>query len=78
MGDVIAMGDVITGAPELVSTSDLIGLSLAAAREVLRSGQGSAAQRAKLQQFFKLFDAGVSAGLSRDLAATAARAETGI
>ena len=68
----------IMDAPEILHREDLIGLSLAAARKVLASGQGSAAQRAKLQQFFKLFDAGVSAGLSRDLAATAARAETGI
>ena len=68
----------IMDAPEILHREDLIGLSLAAARQVLASGQGSAAQRAKLQQFFKLFDAGVSAGLSRDLAATAARAETGI
>ena len=60
----------------VVSTSDLTGLSLAAAREVLRSGKGSERQRSKLTEFFKLFDAGVSAGLSRDLAATAARAET--
>ena len=77
-GNVIAMDDVITGAPELVSTSDLIGLSLAAARQVLDSGQGSAAQRSRLQQFFKLFDVGLENGLSRDVAATAARAATGI
>ena len=62
----------------VVSTSDLTGLSLAAAREVLRSGGGSERQRSKLKAFFKLFDAGVSAGLSRDLAATAAKAETGL
>ena len=78
MGNVIAMDDVITDAPELVSTSDLVGLSLAAARQVLDSGQGSAAQRAKFQAFFRLYDAGLSAGLSRDLAATAAKAETGL
>ena len=74
MGNVIAMDDVITGAPELVSTSDLIGLSLAAGREVLASGQGSERQRSKLQEFYKLFDAGVSGGLSRDVAARAAKA----
>ena len=68
-GDMKGVGDVVT-------TSDVIGLSLVAAKKALDSGQGSASQRAKLQQFFKLFDAGVSAGLSRDLAATAARAET--
>ena len=78
MGNVIAMDDGSMDAPELVHTSDLTGLSLAAGREVLRSGTGSERQRAKLKQFFKLFDAGVSAGLSRDLAATAAKAETGL
>ena len=78
MGNVIAMDDVITDAPELVSTSDLVGLSLAAGREVLASGQGSERQRSRLTAFFKLFDAGVSAGLSRDLAATAAKAATGL
>ena len=52
------MNDVITGAPELVSTSDLIGMSLAAGREVLASGQGSERQRAKLEEFFKVFAAG--------------------
>ena len=75
---VASMGDVIMDARELVSTSDLVGMSLAAGREILASGQGSAAQRSKLQAFFKLFDAGLENGLSRDVAATAARAESGI
>ena len=74
MGNVIAMDDAITGAPELVSTSDLVGLSLAAARQVLDSGKGSASQRAKLTEFFTLFDAGLERGLSRDVAAQAAKA----
>ena len=73
---VASMNSAIMDAPELVSREDLVGLSLTAARQVLASGQGSAAQRSRLKAFFKLFDAGVSAGLSRDLAATAARAET--
>ena len=78
MGNVIAMDDVITGAPEILHREDLIGLSLAAARKVLASGQGSAAQRAKLQEFFKLFDAGLENGLTRDLAAQAARLIVGL
>ena len=62
----------------VVSTSDLIGLSLAAGREVLRSGGGSERQRAKLTEFYKVFDAGLERGLSRDVAAAAAKAETGL
>ena len=76
MGTVIAMDDGIMNAPEILNREDMIGLSLAAGRKVLASGKGSAAQRAKLTEFYKLFDAGLESGLSRDLAATAARAET--
>ena len=65
-------------APELVHTSDLTGLSLAAGREVLRSGGGSERQRAKLTEFFKVFETGLENGLSRDVAAAAAKAETGV
>ena len=72
------LDDAIMDVPELVSREDLTGLSLAAARKVLDSGKGSAAQRAKLKQFFALFDAGLENGLSRDLAATAAKAASGI
>ena len=78
MGNVIATDDVITGAPELVSTSDLIGLSLAAAREVRRSGKGSAVQRSKLREFFEAFHAALENGLSRDAAAVAAKAASGL
>ena len=78
MGNVIAMDDGSMDAPEILHREDLVGLSLAAARQVLASGKGSERQRSKLKAFFKLFDAGVSAGLSRDLAATAAKAETGL
>ena len=78
MGNVIAMDDVITGAPELVSREDPIGLSLVAGREILASGQGSAAQRAKLQEFFKLFDAGLENGLTRDVVAQAAKLVVGL
>ena len=62
----------------VVTTSDLIGLSLAAARQVLVSGQGSERQRSKLEEFFKAFDAGLERGLSRDVAAAAAKLAVGI
>ena len=68
----------IMDAPELVSTSDLTGLSLAAGREVLRSGGGSERQRAKLTEFFRLYDAGLENGLTRDKAAQAAKSVAGI
>ena len=75
---VASMGDVIMDAPDLVSTSDLVGMSLAAGREVLASGQGTERQRAKLEEFYKVFDAGLERGLSRDVAAAEAKAETGL
>ena len=62
----------------VVSTSDMTGLSLAAAREVLRSGKGTERQRSTLEEFFKAFDASVERGLSRDAAAAAAKALAGI
>ena len=62
----------------VVSTSDLTGLSLAAAREVLRSGKGSERQRSKLEEFFTAFDAGLERGLSRDVAAAAAKLVVGL
>ena len=68
----------IMDAPEILNREDMIGLSLAAGREVLRSGGGSERQRAKLTEFYKLYDAGLESGLSRDLAATAAKAVAGI
>ena len=75
---VASMNSAIMDAPELVSTSDLIGLSLAAGRQVLASGQGSERQRSKLAEFYKVFDAGLERGLSRDVAAGAAKSLTGI
>ena len=68
----------IMDAPEILHREDLIGLSLAAGRQVLASGKGSAAQRSKLREFFRLFDAGLENGLTRDKAATAAKAVAGI
>ena len=70
--------NAIMDAPEVLHREDMVGLSLAAGRRVLASGQGSAAQRAKLQEFFKLFDAGLERGLTRDVAAAAAKALAGI
>ena len=70
-GDMKGVGDVVT-------TSDVIGLSLVAAKKALDSGQGTASQLAKLKQFFALYDAGLENGLSRDKAAQAAKAVAGI
>ena len=79
MSNVIAMDDgKIMDAPEILNREDVIGLSLAAGREVLASGQGSERQRAKLEEFFKVFEAGRKRGLSRDVAAQAAKAVAGI
>ena len=61
-----------------VARGGAIGLSLAAGREVLASGQGSERQRAKLTEFYKVFDAGLERGLSRDVSAAEAKAETGL
>ena len=62
----------------VVTTSDLVGLSLAAGRKILDSSTGSAAQRAKLREFFEAFDSGLASGLTRDAAATAAKLVSGI
>ena len=78
MGNVLAMDDVITGAPEIVHREDMIGLSLSAGRVALRSGQGSKVQREKLEEFFKAYETGLENGLSRDAAATAAKLVAGI
>ena len=72
------MSNTMFEAPEILHREDMVGLSLAAGREVLRSGSGTAAQRAKLQEFFKLFDAGLERGLTRDVAAQAAKVVSGI
>ena len=74
----LSMNGDMKGVGDIVTTSDVIGLSLVAAKKALASGQGSAAQRAKLQQFFKLFQAGLENGLSRDKAAQAAKTVSGI
>ena len=65
-------------APELVSTSDKLGLSLAAGREVLRSGSGSESQREKLAEFYRAYENGLENGLTRDVAAAAAKLVVGL
>ena len=70
--------DSLLQSPELLHREDLVGLSLAAGRQILKSAQGSDRQRAKLTEFYKAFDAGLESGLSRDAAATAAKASSGL
>ena len=74
----MSMNGDMKGVRDVVTTSDVIGLSLAAGREALRSGSGSASQRSKLEAFFAAFDSALERGLARDVAATAAKAETGL
>ena len=61
-----------TAAPELVSTSDLTGLSIAAARVALRQGKARPEQKEFLQAFFDAYDGLIAAGQPRDAAAVAA------
>ena len=75
---VASMSTTMLETPALVSTSDLIGLSLAAGREVLRSGSGSESQREKLAEFFNAYETGLENGLSRDVAAQAAKLVVGL
>ena len=75
---VASMSHTMFEAPEILHREDMIGLSLAAGREVLRSGSGTAAQREKLTEFFEAFDVALANGLSRDVAAQAAKVVSGI
>ena len=75
---VASMSNTMFESPEILHREDMVGLSLAAGREVLASGQGSERQRAKLTEFYKVFDAGLESGLTRDAAAKAAKAEVGL
>ena len=61
-----------THEPELVSTDDPLGLSLAAGRVALASGQGSRVQRERLSKFFAAYDDAVLDGKTRDEAARTA------
>ena len=60
-------------APQLVSTDDMIGLSLQAARVAIRTRQGTDAQRARLGRMLSTFETSLSAGASRQQAAADAR-----
>ena len=66
------MSMTATNEPEIVSTDDLLGLSLAAGRVALASGQGSRVQRERLSKFFAAYDDAVLDGKTRDEAARAA------
>ena len=66
------MSMTATNEPEIVSTDDLLGLSLAAGRVALASGQGSRKQRERLAAFFATYDDAVLSGSTRDEAARAA------
>ena len=61
-------------APDLVTTSDLIGLSCQAARVAIRQRKGSEVQRARLGRMLRTFDASIAAGATRTQAAADARA----
>lgn len=63
--------EIVDGA-EIVSTDDLLGLSLAAGRVALASGQGSRVQRERLSKFFAAYDDAVLDGKTRDESARAA------
>ena len=75
---VASMSHTMFEAPEILHREDMIGLSLAAGREILRSGGGSERQRAKLKEFYAAFEAGLENGLTRDVAARAAKAVVGL
>ena len=70
-GNMKDVGDVVT-------TSDVVGLSLAAAKKALASGKGSERQRSQLKTFFEAFDASIERGQSRDTAAAAGKAKAGL
>ena len=68
-----------TAMPELVSTSDPVTMSIHAGRVALRSGQAMAPdKRAKLETFYKEYDARIARGETRIIAATGAREAAGI
>ena len=64
--------------PEIVSTSDLVGMSIQAARVAVRDGKGTERQRIRLSSFLKTFDDLMAQGQSRDAAVMAAKASAGI
>ena len=64
--------------PALAPVDDEIGLGLSAGRLALKSGQGSARQRRKLSEFFRVYDDARDRGDSRDTAAHAAKQAAGL
>ena len=65
--------------PELLTTSDLTGLSLALGRRVLRENKiTDSSKRAKMIEFFRVFDAAAAAGVGRDAAVARAKSAAGI
>ena len=58
---------------EIVHTSDMIGLSLAAARQAIRQRAGTDRQRQKLGRMLNVFETSLAAGASREQAASDAR-----
>ena len=74
----MSMDSIGNASPELVSLDDPVGLALVAGRKALDSGRLSDSKRAKLQEFYRLYDAGLENGLTRDKAAQAAKLVAGI
>ena len=74
----MSMNGNMDGVGDVVNPADVIGMSLVAGRKALASGQGSHEQQDQLREFFRLFDAGLENGLSRDKAARAAKALVGL
>ena len=58
---------------ELVSTSDLISLSIAVARVAARQRSTAAHQRARLGKMLKAYDSSIAGGDSRDNAVIKAK-----
>ena len=65
-------------APELLTTADLDGLSLAIGRAVLRDGKASRKQLDRLAAFYEHFDAALSTGRGRDESIAVAKVAAGL
>ena len=65
--------------PELLTTSDLTGLSLALGRRVLREHKiTDSGKRQQMQKFFMVFDAAIAEGLAREAAVARAKSAAGL
>ena len=65
--------------PELLTTSDLTGLSLALGRRVLREHKiTDSGKRQQMQKFFTVFDAAIAEGLAREAAVARAKSAAGL